>query len=74
MGHSAKFVLVDREGNIRGYFNSQDLEGPRLLAEALGVLLNEPAPTTAKADGKEAARKDREPAGECCEPEDGAKS
>ncbi|MBD3166214.1 hypothetical protein GF324_06430 [bacterium] len=72
MGHSAKFVLVDRTGKIRGYFNSQDLEGPQLLKEALGVLLNETQPSTAEADGSEAALQDGEPKGDCCETDEGA--
>ena len=31
MGHSAKFVLVDRGGKIRGYYNSQDWDSVEIL-------------------------------------------
>lgn len=37
--HSSKFVLVDREGDIRGYFDSEASEFPAaLLKEAHGLL------------------------------------
>jgi protein SCO1/2 len=37
--HSARFVLVDREGRIRGYYDSLDLEAVRRLHRDLRTLL-----------------------------------
>lgn len=37
-GHSSKFVLIDSKGQIRGYYNSQDDEGPLELQHHLRAL------------------------------------
>ncbi len=37
-GHSSKFVLIDSKGQIRGYYNSQDNEGPLELQHHLRAL------------------------------------
>jgi protein SCO1/2 len=39
--HSTKFVLVDAEGNIRGYYDGMDKEATQNLLTDLGTLLRE---------------------------------
>jgi protein SCO1/2 len=41
MGHSAKFVLVDRKGRIRGYYSSQDDAGISALEADIASLYKE---------------------------------
>lgn len=41
--HSERFVLVDREGNIRGYYTGTDREDVMKLRTHLEALLREPA-------------------------------
>jgi protein SCO1/2 len=40
-GHSTKFVLVDHEGNIRGYYDSLDDNSLRLMKTHIKVLAQE---------------------------------
>ena len=40
--HSAKFVLVDRVGRIRGYYDALEEEGRSMLMHDLRVVLSEP--------------------------------
>lgn len=42
MLHSARFVLIDRQGQIRGYYDSREEEARRRLRRHVGVLLREP--------------------------------
>jgi protein SCO1/2 len=37
--HSKRFVLVDREGHIRGYYNSDDPESKQKLLTDIGILM-----------------------------------
>jgi protein SCO1/2 len=39
--HSSRFVLVDRQARIRGYYDSQDFEGLRRLRQDVATLLRE---------------------------------
>ena len=41
--HSARFVLVDRQGQIRGYYDSREEEARQRLRRHIGILLREPA-------------------------------
>ena len=40
--HSLNYILVDREGRIRGYYDSQTPEGPSDLRRDIGVVSAEP--------------------------------
>jgi len=42
--HSTRFVLVDRQARIRGYYDSQGEESMRRLPDDVMLLLHEPAP------------------------------
>jgi protein SCO1/2 len=42
--HSNRFVLVDRQGRIRGYYDGTDEEGVKQLLQALHRLYNEATP------------------------------
>ncbi len=44
MLHSSRFVLVDRQARIRGYYDSDDEEALRRLRRDLDILLREPRP------------------------------
>jgi protein SCO1/2 len=37
--HSKRFVLVDQQGHIRGYYNSEDAESKQKLLTDIGVLM-----------------------------------
>lgn len=37
--HSTRFVLVDQEGHIRGYYNNEDRESHQKLLHDIGVLM-----------------------------------
>lgn len=41
--HSTKFVLVDRQGRIRGYYDGADPSTPEQLAPLIGQLVAEPS-------------------------------
>ena len=40
-GHSMRFVLVDRQARIRGYYNSREEEALQRLREHVRILLRE---------------------------------
>lgn len=40
-GHSSKFVLVDEEGNIRGYYSGVDPDGNKEIKRDINILLKE---------------------------------
>lgn len=42
MGHSTKFVLVDRQGRIRGYYNALENKPMIAIREQIKTLLEEP--------------------------------
>ena len=37
--HSKRFVLVDQDGHIRGYYNSEEAEAKQKLLTDIGVLM-----------------------------------
>jgi len=41
MDHSTKFTLVDKQGDIRGYYSSGDTEGIRAMLKDLAALRKE---------------------------------
>lgn len=78
MGHSPRFALVDRQGQIRGYFNA--LEGKPMIAlkQQIKQLLKEDAPSHGMVSSAhaaemkseiEAAKMDGKEGENCCEPE-----
>jgi cytochrome oxidase Cu insertion factor (SCO1/SenC/PrrC family) len=41
--HSARFVLVDRQGRIRGYYDSRETSAMQRLQRHVAILLQEDA-------------------------------
>ncbi len=39
--HSRRFILVDQQGHIRGYYDSQDTESSQKLLTDIGILMRE---------------------------------